>query len=112
MLKVIYGKKGQALPDHYVYEWVDYNIERYNHDGIGHTLVTSNELVLMVFAQRTLEGVIAEDKIEFYYEDVKLDFDMCLGIQNPPGIRLGIFAEVTEKSLNAGYRNMKEKKKN
>ena len=29
MLRIVYGTKGQAVPDHYVYEWVDYNIERF-----------------------------------------------------------------------------------
>jgi hypothetical protein len=65
----------------------------------------------MTFALRTIEGVIPENEIEFYYEDEKLDFDMCLGIQNPKGTRLGFFSEVMEKSLNAGYKNMKNRKK-
>lgn len=111
MLRIVYGTKGQAVPDHYVYEWVDYNIERFKNISYTYTINTSNELVLMTFALRTIEGIIPENEIEFYYEDEKLDFDMCLGIQNPKGTRLGIFSEVVEKSLNAGYKNMKNRKK-
>ena len=111
MLRIIYGTKGAPVADYDVFNWVDYNIERYKDTLFTSFIYTSNENVLLTFALRTLEGAIPLECIEFYYEDEKLDFDMCLGIQNPKGTRLGIFSEVMEKSLNAGYKNMKNRKK-
>ena len=111
MLKVVYGKKGQPVADHEVFDWVDYNIENYlNSPSYERVVNTSNELVLNTFAMHVLEGLIPLSDIEFYLEDEKLEFDPILGLQNPKGKTIGIYQEIMDKCLKYSYERMKKEK--
>ena len=111
MIKVIYSKDGQPISDFKVYDAVDDMIEVYNTHRNSITqdipIKTSSELYLSVFGLRVMEERISADEVEFYFEDEKLEFDIYLGISMPKNKTMGFFAEVTEKAVVTGYKNMK-----
>lgn len=111
MIKIIYCKEGQPISDFKIYDAVDDMIEVYNthRDVITQDIPikTSNELYLSVFCMRVMEGKISADEVEFYFEDEKLEFDIYFGVSMPKNRTMGFFAEVANKSINAGYNNMK-----
>ena len=112
MLKIIYGKKGAPVPDHEVYDWVDYNIDSYlSFKSIDKVVFTCNEMVLITFALRVLEEKISVNKVEFYMGEQKLEFDPVLGLQNPEGSIIGIYSEIIEKSLQISHIKIREEKK-
>ena len=111
MLKVVYGRKGKAISDFEVEDWVDYCIETFLNKGYYETINTSNELVLLTFALRVLEGVIPISDIKFYYEDEEMEFDETLGLQNPTDKSFSIFSSIVERSLNQSSLMLKARKK-
>ena len=112
MLRIVYGKKGIPVSDFEVENWVDFNIENYfNSSLFDKTINTSNELVLITFALRVLEGLIPISDIEFYFENEKLDFDETLGLQNPKGETIVIYSNIVEQSLNQSFLKLKARKK-
>ena len=112
MLKIVYGRKGIHVSDFDVESWVDFNIETYlNSYSSDRVINTSNELVLMTFALRVLEGLIPLSDIKFYFEDEEIEFDETLGLQNPVGKTIGIFSSITERSLNQSWLKIKGCKK-
>ena len=112
MLKIIYGKKGHPLPDHQVFDWVEYNIQSSENITYTKVIETSNENVLTAFAMYALAGKIDVSDIEFYFEDEKLEFDPILGLQNPKGKQMGIYQEIMDKSLKYSYERMKKTREN
>lgn len=112
MLKIVYGKSGTPVSDFDVENWVDFNIENYLNSHFPDKVVnTSNELVLITFALRVLEGLIPIFDIKFYFENEEIEFDETLGLQNPAGKAIGIFSSITERSLNQSYLKIKANKK-
>lgn len=111
MIKVIYSKDGQPISDFKVYDAVDDMIEVYNAHKNTITqdipIKTSSELYLSVFGLRVMEEKIPVDEVEFYCEDEKLEFDIYFGVSMPKNHTMGFFAEVTEKAVSTGYKNMK-----
>lgn len=111
MIKVIYSKDGEPISDFKVYDAVDDMIEVYNTHSNTITqdipIKISSELYLSVFGLRVMEGKISADEVEFYFEDEKLEFDIYFGISMPKNQIMGFFAEVTEKAVVTGYKNMK-----
>ena len=111
MIKVIYSKDGQPISDFKVYDAVDDMIEAYKNHSNAITqdisIKTSSELYLSVFSLRVMEEKISADEVEFYCEDEKLEFDIYLGVSMSKNHTMGFFAEVTEKAVSTGYKNMK-----
>ena len=111
MIKVIYCKEGQPISDFKVSDAVDDMIEVYNTNRNTITqdipIKTSSELYLSVFSLRVMEGKISADEVEFYCEDEKLEFDIYFGVSISKNHAMGFFAEVTEKAVVTGYKNMK-----
>ena len=111
MIKVIYCKEGQPISDFKVYDAVDDMIEVYNTHRNTITqdipIKVSSELYLSVFSLRVIEGKISADEVEFYCEDEKLEFDIYCGVEMAKNHAMGFYAEVTEKAVVTGYKNMK-----
>jgi len=100
MLKIIYSTEGKPISDFQVYDFVDTTISMYKNSSFSFLSVnTSNELCLMTFCLRVLEGKIPLDEVEFYFEDTKLNFDPIHGLEDLPDRHIGFLAEVTERSL-------------
>ena len=112
MIKVVYGRNGQPISDFEVYDFVDSVIESYIETGynVNYTVNISNELCLMVFGLRMLEGKIPINEVELYFEDIKLEFDPILGIKDPTNCTLGFYADVAEKAIVISYELLKNKK--
>ena len=110
MIKIIFCEEGQPISDFKAYETIDSIIENYKNHPQDMSIKTSNELYLLIFGLRILEGKISMDELEFYFEDEKLEFNMYDGILEPKEKHHNtefLFAEVTEKAVKTGYANWK-----
>jgi len=111
MLKVIYCNDGEPISDFEVYEIVDDAIKI--NEKFPSTIInfkTSNELCLLTFSLRVLEGKIPIDKVEFYFENEKLEFDPVLGLKDPDDKTIGLYTEVCSKALKVGYEKILKQK--
>lgn len=108
MLKVVYTKRGQAVSDFEVECFVKNTFFCYDMTGVD-VVNISSENVLMAFQLAILRGDFPCNDIEFYYEDIKLDFDMTSGIVAPDGfegnIDIGVFNELSTECIKVAYKN-------
>ena len=112
MLTIRYEKGAPAIPDFEAQDWVNYNIDSYVGCSYSKVVRTSNELVLLMFGNKVLEGIIPVNEIEFYFNGDKLEFDPVLGLQNPPGKVIGFYNQVVEEALHLSYNLMKKNREN
>lgn len=110
MIEVVYSKNGSPISDFKVYECVDNMIQ--SHKACSSLVVkTASELYMMVFCLRIMEGKIAAEDVEFYFEDHKLEFDPHLGICDPDHCGFGVYSAVAERCLLLGYQKLLHDKK-
>ena len=77
---------------------------------------TCNEIILLSFSLRILEGKIGVDDVTFYWDNnnnfIKLGFDENLGIELPEGVRDEDFSprfRILEDSLKISHKKVKER---
>ena len=108
MLGITVCRDGQNISDFMALDFADAVIRRYLCNGKDMEVKVANELAQDAFVLRVFEGKISPDDIEFYWEDVKLGFDKCLGLIIPDGAEeVGLHYKMTDKILRLAYANMK-----
>ena len=105
MIKVIYSKDGELVGDYSAYNFVDGKIAEYINSHAEHLVVKiANEVPFNIFALRVVEDIIDINDIEFYWEDIKLNFDKYLGIELPESnSEFGVHLPVVNKIIKTGY---------
>lgn len=111
MLKVIVCRDGQTVSDFAACEFADATIRRYLCNGKNMEVKVANELVQDAFVLRLMEEKLSSDEVEFYWENVKLEFDDELGLIAPNGFEEPcLHAKMTEAILKIGYAHMKARR--
>lgn len=111
MLKVIVCRDGQPVSDFASCDFADATIRRYLCNGEDMEIKVANELVQDAFVLSVFEGKLSPDDIEFYWEDVRLSFDKCLGLIIPEGAeKVGLHYKMTDRILKLAYANMRAEK--
>lgn len=110
MLKVVFCRDGQAISDFAACDFADATIRQYLCNRKDMKVRVANQLTQDAFVLRVLEEKLSQDEIEFYLEDIKLEFDREFGLIAPDGVNsddICLFAKMTEAILKIGYKNMK-----
>lgn len=111
MFKVVYSKLGYAVSDFELEEFVENEIKCFLKEKPGDWLVEiANETALMAFQVKALKGEIPTDRVEFYYEDTKLDFSMISGLTAPKGcdddiILMSVLTNLTHECIMQSSKN-------
>ena len=101
MLKIVYTAGGEAVSDFKLHEFIETEIECFLKASSGDWVVeVSTENVVLGFELRALEGDIPLNRIEFYCDDVKLDFDMRKGLILPDGVSFGAVPHISREIFN------------
>lgn len=115
MLKVVFTENGEPVSDFKAKETAKNIIETYlkNTEKEDFTVYISNECLLESFALYTMMGMIGEEEIEFYFEDIRFNFNKIDGLIFPEGvIPTTIYASLVEEAIKVGYENMLKEQKN
>ena len=111
MLKVIFCADGTCVSDFKAYEYCDSILEEYRNIGDSDlTVRVANETAFSVFVLRAIEGVFPESDIEFYYEDIQLEYDSEMGLIEPDGVVVGLYGQLIDAILKVGYNKMRQRK--
>ena len=116
MIKVIFSKEGASISDFEVEQMAKQVIEQYLKDSekdiVEVVVNTSSECYMNAFVLHTMEGLIPEDEIIFFYENTALIFDEWLGLIFPEGFNpFCPFSEINKRILDIGYDKMKKFRK-
>ena len=110
MLKVVYCRDGQTISDFAACDFADNTIRNYLCSKNDMEVRVANEIVRDAFVLRLMEEKLSPDEIEFYWEDIKLTFDMVDGLVAPDSVNvddLCLFAKMTYKIIKLGYDNLR-----
>jgi hypothetical protein len=110
MLKVVFCRDGQAVSDFDACDFADATIRQYRCNRKDMQVRVANQLTQDAFVLRVLEEKLSQDEIEFYWEDIKLEFNREFGLIAPDGVNsdnICLFAKMTEDIVKLGYANMK-----
>jgi hypothetical protein len=111
MLKVIVCRDGQAVSDFAARDFADAIIQTYLCGHKDMEVRVANELARDAFVLRLMEEKLSPDEVEFYVEDVKLEFDDELGLEVPDGAKdTNLFADMADAILRIGWTNMRARK--
>lgn len=106
-LKIVYSEDGTVVSDFKAINWVDNKIQEF----LNSSLVTSEirigtEHMLNIFVLRVMEDIIPASDIQFYYENIPLDFNKYDGIILPENCPAFGWATVTMQIIKLGYTNL------
>lgn len=112
MIKVIFCPEGHHVADAYVLAYVDSVFWEYDFGGrMDMEVKVGNELIMDGFALRLLENKFPANEIEFYDNDVKIEYDECRGfvVTDEKKQTIGTHAKLTMQIFNLVCANIKAK---
>jgi hypothetical protein len=112
MIKVIFCPEGHHVADDHTLAYVDSVFWEYDFGGrMDIEVKVGNELILDGFVLRLMEKKFPANEIEFYDNDVKLEYDECRGliVTDPKKQTIGAHARITAQIFKLGLSNMRAK---
>ena len=107
MLKIIFSEDGKSISDFEVRSKAKDVIENYLKEKKDVEIFVSNECYFDTFVLYTMKGIILKEEIEFYFGDVKLDFDECCGTSFPNGVSFNsVHTDILSEIIDIGCKNM------
>jgi hypothetical protein len=104
-LKIVFCADGDVVSDFNAQDWADAKIEKYQQNCLLNTTVyVGTEHMMNCFVLRAMEGKLSKDNIEFFWNDVRLIFDVYDGLVVPEDAKIEpFFAHTIEQIVSLGY---------
>ena len=116
MIKVIYCQDGEVISDFIAFEFVNRKIQDYKNNPQNDLEVRiANEVPFNIFVLRVMEEVISASEIEFYSENVRLNWDEYLGVEllnenDEFGVNLPVINKIIHIGAEKRLTEMKSRK--